>query len=105
MDELGPLLARWTNFHVSMMQAAAALIGLLFVVIALAAQQGLSGAENAGKVRVYLTPTVVYFASVLVAGALLTFPNHTRLSVLLCISILGIIGLVYSASVLIGNVN
>src|SRR5208282_1034845 len=49
----------------------------------------------------YLTPTVVYFASVLFPAALLTFPNHTRLTATLCICLAGVAGLVYSASFLI----
>jgi hypothetical protein len=55
MGELESLLARWSNFFLAMMQAAAALIGLLFVIIALGAQQGLEELGAAGKIRVYMT--------------------------------------------------
>src|SRR5208283_1166277 len=36
--------------------------------------------DGAAKIRMYVTPTVVYFASVLCLAALLTFPNQTRLT-------------------------
>jgi len=78
-----------------MSAAAATLIGLLFVVIALVAGGTKDLAEDTAKIRVYLTPTVVYFASVLGVAALLTFPTHTRLSAVLCLSVAGLVGLLY----------
>jgi hypothetical protein len=59
--------------------------------------------EDTGRIRVYLTPTVVYFASVLGIAALLTFPNHTRLTASLCICLMGVVGLVYSGDFLAGR--
>jgi len=75
--------------------AAATLLGLMFVVIALAAERR-SG--DAAKIHIYLTPTVIYFASVLCLAALLTFPTHTRLTASLCTCLAGFAGLVYSGS-------
>jgi hypothetical protein len=89
-------LAQWANFYLLTSAAAGALIGLLFVVIALGAERRL--ADGANKIRIYLTPTVIYFASVLFLAALLTFPNHTRLTAALCVCIVGVAGLVYSGS-------
>ncbi|MGA7926399.1 MAG: hypothetical protein WCA20_10400 [Candidatus Sulfotelmatobacter sp.] len=60
-NEIEPLLERWANFYLLTSAAAATLIGLLFVVITLAAERRLG--DN-GRIRLYLTPTVVYFASV-----------------------------------------
>lgn len=101
MNELQLALERWANFYLSMSQAAATLIGLLFVVIALVG----GGTVKEGRMRigVYLTPTVVYFASVLVVAVLLTFPNHTRPTAVLCICVAGVAGLVYTGSTLIGH--
>jgi len=60
--------------------------------------------EAAGaKLRVYLTPTVVYFASVLGVAELLTFPNHSLLSATLCVCLVGVCGLAYVGSILIGG--
>jgi len=104
MNELDPILARWANFYFITSAAAATLIGLLFVVITLAAELRIGRVGGTAKIRAYLTPTVIYFASVLGIAALLTFPNHTRLTATLCICFVGIAGLVYSGSrLLVGN--
>jgi hypothetical protein len=100
MNEAEPLLERWANFYLLMAAAAATLIGLLFVVITLAAER--MPLKDTPKIRVYLTPTVVYFASVLAVAALLTFPNHTRLTATLCICLAGVVGSLYSVTSLIG---
>ena len=101
MNEIEPLLERWANFYLLTSAAASTLIGLLFVVITLAADRRVEG--GAAKIRLYLTPTVVYFASVLALAALLTFPNHTRLTATLCICLAGVVGLLYSGTSLIGG--
>jgi len=103
MNELELLLERWANFYLITSAAASTLIGLLFVVIALASERRVDVEGTATKIRVYLTPTVVYFASVLGIAALLTFPNHTRLSATLCICLVGVVGLIYSGCSLIGS--
>ena len=91
MNEVDLLLQRWANFYVSMSQASAALIGLLFVAITIAAERR---PDDIAKIRVYLTPTFVYFASILVVAELLIIPNHTRLTATLSICLVGVIGLV-----------
>jgi hypothetical protein len=83
-----------------MAAAAATLLGLMFVVITLGAERRRG---DAAKIPIYLTPTVIYFASVLFLAALLTFPNHTRLTATLCICLEGVIGLVYSGTSLLGG--
>ena len=100
MNEIELLLQRWANFYVSMSQASAALIGLLFVVITIVVERR---PNDIAKIRVYLTPTVVYFASVLVVAELLIIPNHTRLTSTLCICLVGVAGLVYSGSLFVGQ--
>ncbi len=91
-------LVRWANIYLLMSTASATLIGLLFVIITVAAERGLAATA---KIPVYLTPTVIYFASVLLLAALLTFPNHTQLTAILCICLVGAVGLVYSGSLFI----
>ena len=93
-------LERWANFYLLTAEAAGALIGLLFVVITLAAERMLA---DTAKIRIYLTPTVIYFVSVLGLAALLTFPNHTRLTATLSICLVAVVGLVYSGSFFIGR--
>ena len=94
-------LERWANFYLLTSAAAATLIGLLFVIITLGAERGVEDATV--KIRMYLTPTVVYFASVLLLAALLSFPNHTRLTATLCICLAGVLGLLYSGTSLLGG--
>ena len=94
-------LERWANFYLLMSAAAATLLGLMFVVITLGAERVVQ--DDTAKIRMYLTPTVLYFATVLLLAALLTFPNHTRLTASLCICLVGVAGLVYSGSFLIGR--
>jgi len=101
MNELELLLERWANFYLLMSAAAATLIGLLFVIITLGTERSVE--DGTAKIFMYLTPTVVYFASVLFLAALLTFPNHTRLTATLCICLAGVVGLVYSGTSLIGG--
>ena len=92
-------LERWANFYLLMSAAAATLIGLLFVVMTLGAERIVE--DGTAKIRMYLTPTVLYFASVLFLAAILTFPNHTRFTASLCICLVGVAGLVYSGSFLV----
>jgi len=94
-------LARWANFYLLISAAAATLIGLLFVVITLAAERVVQ--DDTAKIHMYLTPTLLYFSTVLLLAALLTFPNHTRFTPALCICLLGVAGLVYSGSFLMGR--
>ena len=100
-NELMNELERWANFYLLMSAAAATLIGLLFVVITLGAERIVE--DGTAKIRMYLTPTVLYFASALFLAAILTFPNHTRFTASLCICLVGVAGLVYSGSFLIGR--
>jgi hypothetical protein len=100
MNEFEQLLQRWANFYVSMSQASAALIGLLFVVITIVAERR---PNDIGKIRVYLTPTVIYFASVLVVAELLVIPNNTRLSATICVCVVSLLGLVYSGSLFVAR--
>ncbi|MGP0021014.1 MAG: hypothetical protein ACLPHP_20765 [Candidatus Sulfotelmatobacter sp.] len=94
-------LERWANFYLLTSAAAATLIGLMFVVITLAAERRVEG--GTAKIGLYLTPTIVYFGSVVGVAALLTFPNHSRFTATLCICLAGVVGLVYSGTSLIGG--
>jgi membrane protein CcdC involved in cytochrome C biogenesis len=93
-------LERWANFYLLMSAAAATLLGLMFVVITIAAERR---PGDAARIPIYLTPTIIYFSSVLCLAALLTFPNHTRLTASICTCLVGVAGLVYSGSFFIGR--
>ena len=97
--ELMNELAQWANFYLLMAAAAATLLGLMFVVITFAAERARPG--DAANIPMYLTPTISYFASILYLAALLTIPNHTRLTASLCTCLVGLSGSIYTGSVLI----
>jgi hypothetical protein len=86
---------QWANFYVITSAAAATLLGLLFVLVTLAAERGRS---DAPRIKIYLTPAVIYFTSVLLMSALLTIPGHTQLTAVIWICLEGIAGLLYSGS-------
>jgi hypothetical protein len=90
-------LERWANFYLLAAGAAATLIGLLFVVITLGAERR---PTEAPKIPIYLTPAVIYFASVLMLAGLLIFPTQSRLTANFCICLVGVAGLVYSGAFL-----
>ena len=67
-------LAAWETFYVIVGSSAAALTGLQFVVIVLAAEaKSLGGAP---AVRAFGTPTVVHFCIVLLVSAIISAPWH-----------------------------
>jgi len=94
-----PQFEQWANFYVITSAAAATLLGLLFVVIALAAER--RHKYTTPHIRIYLTPVVIYFGSVLLMSALLTVPNQTRLTGVICVCLEGIAGLGYCGSLAI----
>jgi len=88
-------LQQWSSFFSITSAASATLLGLLFVVITIA--PGL-GRKLALRSKIYLTPAVIYLTTVLVMSALLTIPNQTQISSVICICTMGIFGLVYLGS-------
>jgi len=65
-------LAAWHDFYVIVGSAAAGLTGLMFVVVSLGTWTARSRSHPG--FRAFVTPTVVFFASVLVTAAFLTVP-------------------------------
>jgi hypothetical protein len=92
-------LDRWANFYLVTSAAAATLVGLLFVVITLAAER--ARAQETSKIGLYLTPTVVFFGSVLCLAAMLTFPTQSPLSAAVCCGLTGTAGIAYALSTLL----
>jgi len=65
-------LEGWDNFYVILGSAAAALLGITFVVIALIAERRANPAGMAG----YITPTVVHFGTVLGLSCFVSVPHQ-----------------------------
>ncbi|BDG01477.1 hypothetical protein [Anaeromyxobacter oryzae] len=94
-----PPLSEWENFYVITGSSAAALTGLMFVVVALRTDAKLEEAESG--VRAFGSPNVVHFCAVLLLASILSIPSQTTWSLALCVSATGIAGLVLSGWVLL----
>jgi len=95
-----PDLAGWDSFYVIIGSSAAALTGLMFVVIALTGEV-LATPAAIGTIRAFSTPTVVHFGAVLLLAALLTTPGHTLLTLSGSTGICGIAGLRFTRWVVV----
>jgi hypothetical protein len=99
LDPTLATLPEWQTFYVITGSAAAALTGLMFVVIALQTRAITEGVE--GGVRAFGTPIVLHFCAVLLLSAILTIPHQTPTSLALCVGTTGIAGLALSAWVVV----
>ena len=87
-------LAAWETFYVIVGSSAAALTGLQFVVIVLAAD--LRAPATVHSTRAFGTPTVVHFCAVLLNAALLSAPWRRISNTALAVGAFGLAGLVYT---------
>jgi hypothetical protein len=92
--QLPPLVA-WQNFYVIIGTAAAALTGLLFVVITLVS--GALGRVSTpwSGIRVFSTPNVLHFGTALLIAALLSAPWPTLWPAGLLVGLAGLWGVIY----------
>jgi hypothetical protein len=91
---LVPMLEHWHDFYVLVGTAAAALVALLFVAASIGA--GVLTGRNTAGTRIYMTPVVFHFTSVLFACAVGLVPSHTRGSFGLVIGVGAVAAFVYS---------
>lgn len=92
-----PLLA-WDNFYVIVGSSAAALTGLMFVVITLIA--GTRRQRSSGAIGAYSTPTVVHFCVALLVAAVLSAPWQGLANASILLGLTGIGGVAYVVIVL-----
>jgi hypothetical protein len=90
--------AAWANFYVIVGGAAAALTGLVFVVIVLGAE--LSAAASEQTASAFGTPNIVHFGAVLLNSAILSAPWHRTTSAATTIGLFSLAGLVYTLYVI-----
>lgn len=89
----------WETFYVIIGSSAAALTGLMFVVITLTAENREEDAS--GAMDAFASPTVLHFCAVLLIAAILTTPGHTTASLSFSLGVSGIAGIAYSVQVIV----
>ena len=94
-------LHEWESFYVIIGTSAAALTGLMFVVIAVVADAG-PRATNSLGIATFVTPTIVHFCAALLISAILSAPWHEHIAIQVALGALGIFGLIYSLMILSG---
>jgi len=92
------LLPAWQNFYVIIGSAAAALTGLMFVVITLIARAGQR--RSSESVGAFGTPTVVHFCLALLVAAILSAPWQALWNAGLLLGLCGLGGVIYVVIVL-----
>jgi hypothetical protein len=93
-------LTQWDNFYVIVGSSAAALTGLQFVVMALAADSPSRTATSTATVDAFGTPNVVHFSMVLLLSSILSAPWPTLFSMMIPLTICGAGGIVYGGIVI-----
>ena len=88
-----PQLEVWDSFYVIVGSSAAALTGLMFVVIALIADMDVP--KSQGAIAAYGTPTVVHFCLALIVSAALSAPWRSLGHIAAFIGMCGGAGVVY----------
>jgi hypothetical protein len=91
-------LAEWESFYVIIGGSAAALTGLMFVVIAVVADAGPRAASPLG-ISAFVTPTIIHFCAALLISAILSAPWPGHRFVQLAMGLLGLGGISYSIAV------
>lgn len=92
-------VAGWDTFYVIIGSSAAALTGLMFVVITLTAEVRFGTDERSTGLDAFASPTVVHFCLVLLLAAVLTSPRHTPTSVGVSVGVVALGGLGYMVAV------
>jgi len=87
-------LREWESFYVILGGAAAALIGLQFVVLTLIAERPPADAPAAGAA--FATPTIVYFGTTLLISALVRVPWRAVTPIAVACGMVGAAGVAYA---------
>lgn len=90
-------IASWENFYIIIGSSAAALTGLMFVVVALVKESGMPTAP--GTIAAFGTPTVVHLCTAFLVAAALSAPWRRLTSAAAFLGIVGLAGVVYTCIV------
>ena len=100
-DGVATVLAPWSSFYVITGSSAAALTGLMFVVITLVRRSGASQSTTRDGVAAFSTPTVLHFCVALLVSAILSAPWHSLVVPGALIAAAGLYGIIYILRVLL----
>ena len=89
-----PQLTEWESFYVIVGSSAAALTGLMFVVVTLIAD--LEAQRSSGALAAFGTPTVMHFCAALIVSATLSAPWHSFTTVAAALAVCGVWGVTYT---------
>jgi len=92
--EPSTILHLWENFYVIIGSSAAALTGLVFVVITIVTGSDRAPRSHEGT-AVFTTPTVVHFGGALLASAVLSIPWPSLLYAAIVLALAGLYGVAY----------
>jgi hypothetical protein len=93
-ESVPAVLAPWSNFAIMTASAAAALTGLMFVVITLVSGERRQNTPDG--ISTFSTPTVVHFAGALLVSALLVVPWPALGVLAVALGIVGLYGMGYA---------
>lgn len=91
MPDAAPPLGAWSSFYVMTGSSAAALTGLMFVVISLVRE----GPRSSDGIGTFSTPIVMHFFAAFLVSAILCAPWHSLILPAISVTLVGSYGLVY----------
>lgn len=97
MHEVAETLAAWNSFYVMTGSSAAALTGLVFIIITLIRDQRTAGSE--AGLSTFTTPIVVHFCAALFTSGLMAAPFRSLVPIALLLGLAGAAGFVYVARI------
>jgi len=96
-----PPLSEWENFYLIIGPSAAALIGLMFVVVTLGAERRAALEDADAAFEAFGTPTIFHFGAVVLLAAVMATPRQSIASLSVCVFACAVSGLVYVIRILI----
>jgi hypothetical protein len=93
--ETGEMLTAWNSFYVMMGSSAAALTGLVFIVVTIVRDQRRPGSE--AGMATFTTPTVIHFGCALFTSAVMSVPFTSLVPISIMLGLAGAAGLCYVA--------
>lgn len=94
MPDASAFLTPWSSFYIMTGSSAAALTGLMFVVITIVTGEELLR-RNPDGISTFSTPTVLHFCAALLVSAIASAPWHALRWPALLIGLAGLYGIVY----------